>query len=285
VGGAQRGVTAGAIVLARGLGTRMRRKGGGPAAAGRDLTVAQAAAADAGQKAMMPVGRPLVEYILSALADAGVTDVCLVIGPGSAPGHDAVRDHFASAVPRRVRLRFAEQEQPLGTADAVGAAENVLAAERFLVINGDNYYPADVLARLAAMDEPSVAAFTRGALMADGSMGAERIARFALLEVGADGYLRRIVEKPDALALEQLGPDAPVSMNCWLFDRRIFAACRAVQPSARGELELPLAVHHAIDERIMRVRAVPVAGSVLDLSGREDVATVTARLQGITPRP
>lgn len=269
-------MTPGAIILARGLGTRLRRGTG----ASR-LTAAQTAVADAGLKTMMPVGRPLIDHILSALADAGVTEACLVIGPE----HDAVREHFAAPAPRRVRVRFAVQERPLGTADAVRAAESAVVSERFIVINGDNYYPADVLAHLAVIEEPAVAAFARAALIADGLVPAERIARFALLEVGGDGYVRRIVEKPDAPTVDRLGPDAPVSMNCWLFDRRIFEACRLVEPSARGELELPLAVQGAIDERAMRVRAVPVSAPVLDLSAREDVAAVSAHLQGVIPRP
>ena len=74
-------------------------------------------------------------------------------------------------------------------------------------------------------------------------------------------------------------------MNCWLFDRRIFEACRAVDPSPRGELELPLAVQRAIDQRVMRIRAVSVAAPVLDLSARDDVAAVTNRLRGVTPEP
>ena len=201
-------MTPGAIILARGLGTRLRRGTG----ASR-LTAAQTAVADAGLKTMMPVGRPLIDHILSALADAGVTEACLVIGPE----HDAVREHFAAPAPRRVRVRFAVQERPLGTADAVRAAESAVVSERFIVINGDNYYPADVLAHLAVIEEPAVAAFARAALIADGLVPAERIARFALLEVGGDGYLRRIVEKPDAPTVDRLGPDAPVSMNCWLF--------------------------------------------------------------------
>ena len=38
-----------------------------------------------------------------------------------------------------------------------------------------------------------------------------------------------------------------VSMNCWRFDERIFAACQAIEPSSRGELEVTDAVQYAID--------------------------------------
>jgi dTDP-glucose pyrophosphorylase len=201
------------------------------------------------------------------------------------PEHGAVRAHFETGGARRVRVHFAVQERPLGTADAVLAAETFAAGERFLVLNGDNYYPVPVLERMAAVDEPAVAAFSRSALVADGKMAPERIARFALLDIGPDGYVRRIVEKPDPAALAAFGPDPRVSMNCWVLDARIFGACRTVAPSPRGELELPLAVQAAIAAGAMRVRAVMVDAAVLDLSSRDDVATVTTGLAGVAPRP
>jgi glucose-1-phosphate thymidylyltransferase len=269
-------VTLSAVILARGLGTRMRRADGGAALVGE-----QAAAADAGLKAMMPIGRPFIDYIVSALADAGIEEACLVIGPE----HGAVRDHFETAKPRRVRVRFAVQERPLGTADAVLAAEELTAGARFMVLNGDNYYPVTVLQRMASVEEPAVAAFSREALLAGGQMAPERIGRFAVLDVGADGYLRRIVEKPDPASLAAFGPNPRVGMNCWVLDSRIFDACRTVAPSPRGELELPLAVQAAIGAGAMRVRAVRVEAPVLDLSSRADVAAVTAALAGVAPRP
>ena len=265
-----------AVILARGLGTRMRRSDGAP-----PLAAEQAAAADAGLKAMMPIGRPFIDYILSALADAGIEEACLVIGPE----HAGVRAHFADGGPRRVAVRFAVQEAALGTADAVLAAEEFTAGGRFMVLNGDNYYPVPVLARMASLQEPAVAAFSRSALLAGGRIPAERIERFAILDIGEDGCLRRIVEKPDGAALAAFGPDPRVSMNCWVFDSRIFDACRALSPSPRGELELPLAVQAAIDAGVMRVRAVMVEAPVLDLSSRADVAAVTAELAGVAPRP
>jgi glucose-1-phosphate thymidylyltransferase len=130
-----------------------------------------------------------------------------------------------------------------------------------------------------------VAAFSRNALLAGGQIPPDRNGRFAVLDVGADGCLRRIVEKPDPASLAALGPDPRVGMNCWVLDWRIFEACRTVAPSPRGELELPLAVQAAIDAGAMRVRAVPFEAPVLDLSGRADVAAVTAALAGVAPRP
>ena len=265
-----------AVILARGLGTRMRR-----ADAGAALDPAQAAAAETGVKGMIPVGRPFLDYALGALADAGYRDVCLVIGPE----HGAVRDHYTRRVEaRRIRLGFAVQQRPLGTADAVLAAESFAGGDPFLVVNSDNYYPVAALAALRAHAPPALVGFERDALAREGNVPPERIARFAVLDVAPDGTLRRVVEKPDDATLRALGEPLYVSMNCWLFAPAIFEACRRVAPSPRGELELPHAVQWLIDERGARFAVLPAHEPVLDLSSRADIPAVAARLAGVEVR-
>lgn len=262
-------------MLARGLGTRMRASDEGAA-----LDAEQERVASAGLKAMIPVGRPFLDYVLSSLVDAGLVEVCIVIGPE----HDAVRERYGGG-DTRARVSFAVQETPRGTADALLSAESFTAGEPFVVLNSDNYYPVDVLARLAALGEPGLPAFARAALLADGAIAPERIAGYALLDIAPDGYLQRIVEKPDAQTLAGFGDDAYVSMNCWRFSSEIFRACRTVAPSERGELELPIAVQHAMDAFGGSFLTFPVHAAVLDLSRRGDVAGVKERLRGIEARP
>ncbi len=262
-----------AVILARGLGTRMRKTDNGA-----ELSGAQAAVAATGVKALIPIGRPFLDYVLSAVADAGITEVCLVIGPE----HDVLRERYAADV-TRVRVSTAVQREPRGTADAVLAAEAWTAGEPFLVLNSDNYYPADALQPLAAAGGPALVAFSRAGLLQDGQIDAERIGRFALLDLDGD-WLRHIVEKPDAAQLEALGADVFVSMNCWRFDSRVFDACRSVPLSPRGELELPMAVDRAIAAGAFAVQAVKCQSGVLDLSSRNDIAAVAARLAGVEVR-
>jgi len=274
--GGPSGVTK-AVILARGLGTRMRR-----AEAGAPLAVDQASAADRGVKGMIPFGRPFLDYALSALADAGFTTACLVIGPE----HQAVRDYYAGpGRPTRMRVHFAVQQHPLGTADAVLAAEEFAGGDLFLLCNADNYYPAPVLAALRRLTEPGLAGFDRDALVQRGNITADRISRFALLTTSPDGLLADLVEKPDATAAAALGPLARVSMNCWVFGPGIFPACRLVRPSPRGELEIQDAVRISMAAFGERYRVVPIEDGVLDLSSRGDITAVAARLSAVEPRP
>ena len=263
-------------MLARGLGTRMR-------AADPDapLTPEQRRAADAGLKSMMPVnGRPFLDFVLSSLADAGVTDIALVV----APDHQMLRRYYVDeSPPSRVHLNFVVQREARGTADAVLAAEAWTNGADFLALNADNLYPHRVLAQLATLDEPGLPAFDAEDLVRTGNIPAERVRAFASIELDDQEYLVRIVEKPaGGLAIDR--DRVLVSMNCWHFDARIFSACRDVPRSARGEFELPEAVGLAI-ARGVRFKAFRAPGPVLDLSRRADAADVAHRLAGVIPRP
>ena len=274
-------ITTQAVILARGLGSRMRADATGETEAGTALDAAQRAAAAQGAKGMMPFARPFLDYSLSNLADAGIEEAVLVVGPE----HEAVREHFArTAVGRRVAIRFAIQQQPLGTADAVAAAAGAVREAPFLMLNSDNLYPVDAIHALAALGSDGLIAFDADALVSKGGLEAERVLKFALLDIAGDDTLREIREKPaadDPLALQ---PIRRVSMNLWSFTPAIFDACARVSLSPRGELELQEAVMLRIRDGA-RFKVIPSAEGVLDLSSRADVANVGKRLAQIDPRP
>ncbi len=219
----------------------------------------------------------MLDYILSGLADAGFTEAILVI----APDHDVVRQRYGpygAAKPSRIRVMYAVQTRASGTADAVLAAEMLVAGGPFVVLNGDNYYPVSVMAELRNATAPALPAFDAAALV-EGGIPAERIASYATLDLAEDGTLRGLNEKPGEGT--PLVPGARISMNIWLFDRTIFQACREVPISRRGERELPEAVDWAVKRLGVTFRTFPVAAPVLDLGQRADVAAVSEKLAGI----
>lgn len=262
-----------AVILARGLGTRMRRS---DETAGLDAR--QEAVAATGVKALMPVGRPFLDYVLSSLAACGFRRTCLVV----APEHDALRRYYHDeAPPKRIELDFAVQQEPKGTADAVLAAESFAGDDPFLVINSDNYYPHEALAELRRQDGLAVALFDRQSMIAGSNVVEDRLTQFAIGQISDDGLLERIVEKPDRATLDAIGGPIWLSMNCWRFGPAIFEACRSIGPSPRGELEIPTAVAYTIDVLGQPFRAVKVRAAVLDLTGRADVAAVAAKLKHV----
>jgi glucose-1-phosphate thymidylyltransferase len=212
-----------ALILARGTGTRMLA-----ADDAASLSADQQAAASQGHKAFMPIaGRPFIEHQLALLERVGISNVCVVIGPE--PG---ITGDFHQAV----------QHEPLGTADAVWRAERWADGHPVIVLNGDNLYPAAAIEAVASLDGPGVAGFDRDDLVATSNITTDKVKSFAVLEQDVHGHLQRIIEKPSAEELAAMPAPILVGMNLWKFDSWIFEACRDVEWSPRGELELPAAV-------------------------------------------
>lgn len=266
-----------AVILARGLGTRMRKPDGSAA-----LSNEQMAVAGAGIKAMIPIGRPFLDYVLSGLADAGFSRACLVIGPE----HQVIRDYFSvQSPPKRIGIDYAIQQKPLGTADAVLSARDFAGDDLFLVVNSDNYYPVSVLRNLRELGSAGVGLFDRDRLVAESNIPEDRVLKFALAKISDDGHLERIFEKPSETVVRQLKLPIYVSMNCWVFSPAIFRACRSISLSARGELELTDAVQYAIDMLNERFRVLPFHAAVLDMSSRSDIAAMAEKLRDVIPNP
>jgi glucose-1-phosphate thymidylyltransferase len=263
-----------AVILAAGKGSRMRRVDDSAT-----LSADQAAVASTGVKALMPVGRPMVDYILSGLADAGYRRVCLVVGPD----HQALQDHCKQFTSGRIGIDFAIQREALGTANAVSSAREFAGNADFLLLNSDNYYPVPVLQKLREVDGAAVAAFHPEGLLR-GNIPRERLRSFAVLTARFDGTLDTLVEKPKDDPFADGNREVLVNMNCWRLPPEIFTACDAIPKSVRGEYELPDAVNYTIRQLNMPFRVVAVNEPVLDLSTQADVAEVTRRLASIEVR-
>ncbi len=261
-----------AVILARGLGTRMR------ASTGSELDPATAAIAATGVKALVPVAdRPFLDYVLADVAAAGMTEAILVIGPE----HEQLRAYYRALPTTRLRISFALQAQARGTADAVFAANEAVGARRCVVLNSDNRYPPAALAALIRLPGEGLVAFRASGLLR-GNIPAERLQRFALVRTALH-RLQAIIEKPDAAERAGFGADPLVSMNCWCLDPATVRACAEVPVSARGELELTDAIRRRLASGA-EFRVVESDEAVLDLTGRDDVASVRQALAGVEVR-
>lgn len=265
-----------AVILAAGLGTRMRK-----ADDAARLSSEQEQIAQTGVKALIPIdtgaggaARPFLDYVLGAIVQAGIESVCLVIGPD----HHQVRQYYETLPRKKLAIHFAIQAKPLGTANAVHAAESYAQDDPFLMINSDNFYPPAAVRGLAALAGNGVAVFHRDAMLKGSNIEAARIQKFAAVEIDAAGHMTRVLEKPDAQTLARLGDDIFLSMNCWRFGPSVFEACRRIKPSARGEYEITDAAQFVIDELGEPFTAVQLHEPVLDMSSRGDVSEVARRL-------
>lgn len=169
-------------------------------------------------------GQPLLSYVLSALREAGIHRILVVVGFGA----DLVRERFA----HDAGLEFVLQEKQRGTGDAVGACAGALREHRGSVVvlagDGPMIRPELIQAMMARFAAAKAKALLATALVNDPT-GFGRIVR------DGEGRFQRIVEQKDASSVETAIRE--VNPSFYVFDGpALFRALQRVEPNnAQGE--------------------------------------------------
>ncbi len=136
-------------------------------------------------KPMLPlVGRPMMEHIVSLLRRHGITDIVVTV----AFLPNAIRSYFGDGSELGVRMVYATEETPLGTAGSVRNARDELT-ERFLVISGDVLTDIDLTSMLQFHEK-------NNALATLALCAVENPLEFGIVITREDGSIERFLEKP-----------------------------------------------------------------------------------------
>ena len=205
-----------ALILAGGAGTRLR-----------PITHTSA-------KQLVPVAnKPILFFGLEEMVRAGVRDVGIIVGDTRNEIMAAVGDGSRWGI----NVTYLPQEAPLGLAHCVLIAQEFLGDDDFVMYLGDNLLEQGL--------KDFVDSFQRDRGDASAQILLKRVPdphRFGIAELNDDGEVVRLIEKP-------ADPPSDLALvGVYLFDRRIHDAVRAIQPSARGELEITDAIQWLVDQ-------------------------------------
>lgn len=187
-------------------------------------------------KPLLPVfNRPLLLWQVEAMRELGITDILIVVGH---LGHSIVAS-LGDGSRYGVRIRYVEQQETLGIAHAVGQLEPHVTRP-FLLFLGDIFFETrDLASMLERFDEPEV----DGVLAVKLEEDREAMRRNFSVEVGPEGFVTRVVEKPRMPRTNVKG------CGLYLFDLSIFDAVRATPRTAlRDEYELTTTIQIFVDD-------------------------------------
>ena len=193
------------VLLTAGEGTRMR-----------PLTLTR-------PKTMLQVGgKPILQYNLEALRDAGIKDIIMVVGYKK----EAIEDYFGNGSSFGVNIDYIIQEKRLGTAHAINSVHEMIDDE-FIVLNGDIIVDpkliVDLIAKYTSEEASSILMLTE----------VEDPSSFGVVEI-ENGIIKNIVEKP----APGEAPSNLINAGIYLFDKTIFDAIDKTEKSERGEYEI-----------------------------------------------
>ncbi len=136
-------------------------------------------------KPLVPVvGRPCLEHVLRLLRRHGVSEVVITLQYLGA----SIRDYFGDGAELGMRLEYAVEDRPLGTAGSVKNASSLLDGT-FLVISGDALTDIDLTQALAFHEERKSHATLVLAKVANPL-------EYGVVVTSADGRIERFLEKP-----------------------------------------------------------------------------------------
>jgi glucose-1-phosphate thymidylyltransferase len=211
-------------------------------------------------KQLVPVAnKPVLFYGIEAMAQAGIVEVGIIIAPETGPEIEAAAGDGSRF---GVRLTYIPQAEPLGLAHAVLTAEPFLGEHPFVMYLGDNLLQGGISDLVAAFREHSPDALILLTPVADPENYG--VAELAPAAAGETGRVLRLVEKPAQPATDL------ALVGVYMFTPRIHDAARAIQPSARGELEITDAIQHLVDTGL-RVEPHIVRGWWKDTGRLEDM--------------
>jgi glucose-1-phosphate thymidylyltransferase len=239
-----------ALVLAGGSGSRLR-----------PITHTSA-------KQLLPVAnKPVLFYVLEAIADAGIRDVGVIVGDTAAAIQAAVGDGREFGL----EATFIRQDAPLGLAHAVLIARDYLGDDDFVMYLGDNFIVGGIT--------PLVDEFS--ASRPDAQIMLTTVPdprQFGVAELDEAGVVIGLAEKP-------CHPKSDLALvGVYIFTPAIHEAVRQLKPSGRGELEITEALQWLIEDG-RKVASTLVTGYWKDTGNVADMLEVNRMvLEGLVTR-
>lgn len=220
-------------------------------------------------KQLLPVyDKPMIYYPLATLMAAGIKEFLIISTSRDLPDF---QDLLGSGSHLGIDIQYAEQIEPKGIAEAFLIATEFIADSSSALILGDNLFHGTGLGR-QLMDLQQVQGCQIFAYkVADSS-------KYGVVNFDALGLPESVEEKPVGNV-----PGFAIP-GLYFFDSSVIKKAKAIQPSARGELEITSILSLYLSEKSLNVSILPRGTAWLDTGTVENLHDASSYVRLIEER-
>ena len=223
-------------------------------------------------KQLLPVyDKPLIYYPLSVLMLAGLREVLVISTPRDVP---SFRELLGDGSDLGMRLEYAVQEEPRGLAEAFTIGRDFLAGEPCALVL-DNMFHGQALTKIILAAKRRVEA-EGGAVVFGYPVRDPR--SFGVVEFDAEHRVVGIEEKPERPKSNYAVP------GLYFYDGQVSDIAAAVEPSARGELEITSVNGIYLDRGLLSVELMGRGMAWLDTGTPEGLLKAAEYVEAVQSR-
>ncbi len=221
-------------------------------------------------KQLLPIyDKPMIYYPMSVLMLAGIREVLVISTETDLPRY---RELLGDGSRLGMEIRYKVQTRPRGLAEAFILGEDFLSGDTVCLILGDNVFYGQALSSYLA----------RGAALTEGAMvfgyPVKDPTQFGVVEFGKDGRVLSLEEKPARPRSRYAVP------GLYFYDNTVVDIAKAVEPSARGELEITSVNSAYLAQGRLKVIQVGRGMAWLDTGSPEGLLSAAQFVQTVQER-
>lgn len=200
-------------------------------------------------KQLMPIyDKPMIYYPLTTLMEAGIREILVITTPHE---QEQFKRLLGDGSQWGIDLQYAIQDKPRGLADAYIVGEEFIGNNKVAMVLGDNIFHGSELGRSLA----------RHNNVDGGTVFAYQVAdpeRYGIVDFDENMQAVSVEEKPAQ-------PKSNYALvGLYFFDNDVVEIAKNVQPSARGELEIPSIMDAYLKKGKLKVEILDRGSAWLD---------------------
>ena len=186
-----------------------------------------------GPKQLLPIAnKPMSQYCLESLRDAGITDIAIIIG---GIGSNKVQEYYENGEKFGVKITYVSQDAPRGIAHAIKLCKEFVNNDKFVVFLGDNILKKSISEYIEKFKNSNSSA---SILLCE----VDNPTQFGIADV-KNGIIMKIMEKP------KNPPTNLAVTGIYLLTPTIFDIIDRLKPSWRNEYEITDALQMLLEEK------------------------------------